>query len=91
MSDHDDIDDAIMLGLAEQPFASARDLSRLTHISLNSVHRLLTISLCSTVRHIQYEPHVISDALKRIRFRLSGEFLQLRQIQGDMAWHGMTS
>jgi hypothetical protein len=37
----DDIDQAILTALSEQPFASVRELSWLTHVSRPVVHRLL--------------------------------------------------
>jgi hypothetical protein len=38
----DDSDQAILLTLADQPFESIRELSRLTHLPRTTVHRRLT-------------------------------------------------
>jgi transcriptional regulator of acetoin/glycerol metabolism len=49
----DNCDHAILLALAEQPFASVRELSRLTHLSRTTVHWRLTNSLGFRVRHLR--------------------------------------
>jgi hypothetical protein len=85
--DRDEVDDTILLVFAEQPFASMRNLSQLTHISRNSVHWGLTTSLGSTVRHLRSVPPVVSDAQKRTRAHISGELQQLLQVQEIRVWH----
>jgi hypothetical protein len=49
----DDSDNAILLALAEQPFASVRQLARLTNQPRSTVHRQLTQSLGFRVRHLR--------------------------------------
>jgi transcriptional regulator of acetoin/glycerol metabolism len=49
----DDCDHAILLALAEQPFASVRELSRLIHLPRTTVHRRLTKSLEFRVRYLR--------------------------------------
>jgi hypothetical protein len=52
----DDSNEAILLALTEQPFASARQLSRLTHLPRSAVDRRLTQSLGCHVRHLRCVP-----------------------------------
>jgi uncharacterized membrane protein len=53
----DDSDQAILLVLADQPFASIRELSRLTHLPRTTVHRRLTQSLQFRMRHLRRVSH----------------------------------
>jgi hypothetical protein len=55
----DDCDHSILLALAEQPFASVRELSRLTHLPRTTVHRSLTKFLGFRVRHLRWVPHLL--------------------------------
>jgi hypothetical protein len=55
----DDCDYAILLALAEQPFVSVRELSRLTHRPRITVHRRSTKSLGFRVRHLRWVPHLL--------------------------------
>jgi anti-sigma factor ChrR (cupin superfamily) len=48
----DDSDQAILLALADQPFASTRELSRLTHLPRTTVHKRLTQFLRFRVRYL---------------------------------------
>jgi hypothetical protein len=49
----DDYDHAILLTLAEQPFASVRELLQLTHLPRTTVHRRLTKSMGFGVRYLR--------------------------------------
>jgi predicted transcriptional regulator len=49
----DDSNEAILLGLTEQPFASVREFSRLTHLPRSPVSRRLTQSLGFHARHLR--------------------------------------
>jgi transcriptional regulator of acetoin/glycerol metabolism len=60
----DESDQAILLALASQPFASIRELSRLTHLPRTTVHRRLTQSLRFRVRHLRWVPF-FCHAVKR--------------------------
>jgi hypothetical protein len=51
-----DSDQALFLALADQPLASIRELSRLTHLLRTTVHRRLTQSLGFRVRHLRWLP-----------------------------------
>jgi hypothetical protein len=60
----DESDQAILLGLEEQPFSSVRELSRATHLSRMTVYRRLTGWLNCTVRHLRCVTDLLSDAAK---------------------------
>jgi hypothetical protein len=64
---HDDSNDAMLLALAEQPFASVRQLARLTHLPRSRVHRRLTQSLSFRARHLCSVPHILSASQKPAR------------------------
>jgi hypothetical protein len=49
----DDSDNIILLALAEQPFASVRQLARLIHLPRSIIHRRLTQLLGFRVRHLR--------------------------------------
>jgi hypothetical protein len=49
----EDADEAILSALCEMPFASVRQLARLTHLSATKVDRRLTQSLGFTARHLR--------------------------------------
>jgi hypothetical protein len=73
----DDCDQAILLALAEWPFASVRELSRLTHLPRTTIHRRLTKSLEFRVRHLGWVSHVLSHSQKLDRMILSLELLPM--------------
>jgi hypothetical protein len=59
--------EAILLALTEQLFASIRQLSRLTHVLPTPVDRRLTHSLSFQVGHVRWIPHRLSDSQKSDR------------------------
>jgi hypothetical protein len=67
----DDSDQAVLLALADQPFASIRELSRLTCLPRMTAHRRLTQSLGFHVRHLRCAPHFLSRYQKFDRVKLS--------------------
>jgi hypothetical protein len=67
----DDSDQAILLAFADQPFASIRELLRLTHRPRTTVHRRLVQSLGFRVRHLRWTLHFLSRCQKLDRVRLS--------------------
>jgi hypothetical protein len=67
----DDCDSAILLALAEQPFASILQLARLICLPKTIVNRRLTQSLGFRVRHFRCIPHTLSQAQKVNRVSLS--------------------
>jgi hypothetical protein len=52
------VDVAILRALADRPFSSVRELSRLTYLSRTTVHRHLNESLCFIVRYLRWIPIV---------------------------------
>jgi hypothetical protein len=60
----DDSNNAIMLVLAEQPFASVRQLASLTHLPRSTAHQRRTQSLLFRVRYPRWVLHVLSSAQK---------------------------
>jgi hypothetical protein len=56
----DDSDQAILPALADQHFASIRELSRLIHLPRTTIHRRLTQSLGFRVHHLRWVPHFLS-------------------------------
>jgi hypothetical protein len=73
----DDCDQAILLALDEQPFASIRQLARLTHLPRITVHRRLTHSLGFRVGHLRRVAHRLSDAQKSNQVELSRALLSV--------------
>jgi hypothetical protein len=59
-----DVDEVSLSTLAETPFASVRQLARLTHRSAVTVYRRLTQSLGFTARHLHWVPDFLSDTQK---------------------------
>jgi hypothetical protein len=85
--DLDDPDRAILAVLEDNPFASVRQLSRLTHLPPTTVYRRLTEPLGLVARHLRSVPHALSDAQKGGRVNLSQRLLQMPEVQRDRAWH----
>jgi hypothetical protein len=73
----DDSDQAIFVALEDGPFASVRQLSRLTHLPLTTVDRRLTQSLGFVAPHLRWVPHALSDGQKCERANLSGQLLRM--------------
>jgi hypothetical protein len=89
--DLDDSDQAILAALEESPFASVRQLSRLTHLPSTTVDCHLAQSLGFVARHLRWIPHALSDAQKRERVNLSRRPLRMLEVQRDRAWHGIVT
>jgi DNA-binding MarR family transcriptional regulator len=60
----DEIDEAILKALADEPFPSVRELARHMCLSRTMVHRHLTCSFGLTVRHLHWVPHWLSPGQK---------------------------
>jgi hypothetical protein len=80
----DNVDEAILSVLNENPFTSVRKLSRLTHLPLTTVYRRLTSSLEFTARHLRWMLHTLSDTQKAQRVTLSRQLL-LTTLKSDFA------
>jgi hypothetical protein len=77
----DDCDHAILLTLAEQPFASVRELWRLTHLPRTIVHRRLTKSLGFRAGHLQLVPNLLPHSQKLDHMISSRELLTMLERQ----------
>jgi hypothetical protein len=89
--DLDDSDQAILAAVEDSPFASVRQLSRLTHFHSMTVYRRLTQSLGFVARHLRWVPHALSDAQKGGRVNLSQRLLRMLEVQRDRAWHDIVT
>jgi hypothetical protein len=65
------VDQAILTALADYPFSSGRELSRLTCLPRSTVHRHLTRSLHLTIRHLRWVPHFLDPGQKQTRVNLA--------------------
>jgi hypothetical protein len=90
-AEFDDCDHAILLALAEQTFASLRELSRLTHLLRTTVHRRLTKSLGFRVHHLGWVPNFFSHFQKPDRMTLSQELLPMLEQQKQRSWHDIVT
>jgi hypothetical protein len=89
-----DLDDsyrAILAALKDSPFASVRQLSRLTHLPSVTVYRCLTQSLGFVAHHIRWVSHALLDAQKGERVNLSQRPLRTVEVQCDRAWHDIVT
>jgi hypothetical protein len=85
------VDIAILGALADRPFSSVRELSRLTYLSRTTIHRHLTESLCFAIRYLRWIPHRLSDQQKAIRVNLSRELLRVLEVQQSRDWHDIVT
>jgi hypothetical protein len=82
---------AILAALEDSPFASVRELSRLTHLPSTTVYRRLTQSLGFVAHHLRWVPHVLSDAQKGERVNPSRRLLRMLEVQCNRAWHDIVT
>jgi hypothetical protein len=61
------VDQVILTALADEPFSSVRELSRLTCLPRSTVHRHLTDSLHFRIQHLRWIPHLLNPEQQRIR------------------------
>jgi hypothetical protein len=85
--DLDDSDQALLTAQEDNPFASVRQLSRLTHLPSTTVDCGLIQSPGFVVRHLRRVPHALSDTQKGERVNLSRRLLRMRmfEVQRDRA------
>jgi hypothetical protein len=76
------VDQAILTALADDPFSSVRELSRLTCLPRSTVHRHLTDSLHFRIQYLRWIPHLLNPQKKRIRVNMAGELLRVLSVQG---------
>jgi hypothetical protein len=75
------VDQAILAALADYPFSSVRELSRLTCLPRSTVHRYLTDSLHFRIQHLRWIPHLLNPEQQRIRVNMAGELLRVLSVQ----------
>jgi hypothetical protein len=75
------VDQAILTALADYPFSSVRELSRLTYLPRSTVHRYLTRSLRFTIRRLRWIPHFLDPGQKQMRVNLARELLHVLSLQ----------
>jgi hypothetical protein len=80
-------DEAILLALSEERFRSVRQLARRTHLHRSRVYDCQTHKLGFTIRYLRWVPHLLSEADKHTRAKLSFKFLEMLQHQKDRVWH----
>jgi hypothetical protein len=80
-----------MFALDENPFASVRQPSQLTHISPTTVYHPLTESLGFIARHLRWVLHALSNAQKTRQVDLSRQLLRMVEAQCDRAWHDIVT
>jgi hypothetical protein len=85
----DEVDEAILKALADEPFSSVRGLARHTCLSRTAVHRHLTCSIGSTACHLRWVPHRLSPGQKVKRMALSRELLSMLHQEEARDWHNI--
>jgi hypothetical protein len=89
--DLDDSDQGILAALEDSPFASVRQLSRLTHLPSATVYHRLAQSMGFVARHLQWLPHALSDAQNDERVHLSRTPVRMLEVQRNRAWHDIVT
>jgi hypothetical protein len=82
-----EINEAITAVLAEQPFSSLKNISRVAHIPSSTVHSPLRQALGFTMRHLEWAPNILSERQKRKRVEISKAFLPTLGLQAAKPWH----
>jgi hypothetical protein len=75
------LDQAILMALADHPFSSMRELSRMTCLPRSTVHRHLTWSFHFPIRHLRSVPHFLDPGQKETRVNLAHELLHVLSLQ----------
>jgi hypothetical protein len=83
------VDSAILTALADYPFSSVREFSRLTCLPRSTVCRHLTDSLHFRIQHLRWIPRLLNPEQKRIRVHMAGELLRVLSVQGARQWHDL--
>jgi hypothetical protein len=83
----DDSDQVILLALVDQPLASIRELSRLTHLPKPTVRRRLTHALRFHVRHLRWVPPFFVTLSKDRSSEFSTTTFLMLEGQERRSWH----
>jgi hypothetical protein len=87
----DDSDQVILAALEDGPFASVRQLFRLTHLPSTTVYCRLTQSLGFVAHHLRWVPHALSYAQKGEGVNLSRRLLRMLEVERDRVWHDIVT
>jgi hypothetical protein len=85
------VDQAVLIALADYPFSSVRELSRLTCLPRAMVHRHLTDSLHFRIQHLRWIPHFWNPEQKQIPVNMASELLRVLAVQGARQWHELVT
>jgi len=85
------IDHAILEALEIAPYASVRQIARMTLIPKSTVYNHLVYSLQLVSRHLRWVPHRLSDAEKKKRVTLSTELLKLLESMEAQEWRSIVT
>jgi hypothetical protein len=87
----DDSYQTILSALEDIPFASVRQLSRLTHLPSTTVYRRFTQSLGFVARHLRWVPHALSAAQRGEKVNRSRRLLRMLEVRRGRAWHDIVT
>jgi hypothetical protein len=87
----DAVDQTMLIALAEYPFSSVGELSRRICLPRSPIHRHLTRSLDSTMRHLRWVPHFLTPEQKKLRVHMATELLGILAIQRTRQWHDIVT
>jgi len=79
-------DNAILEALEMMPFASIRQIAKMTIIPPTTVFRRLTKSLHFVLKRLHWVPHRLSDLQKQARVIMSKELLKLLESMRHHSW-----
>jgi hypothetical protein len=68
------------------PFASIRQIAKMTFIPLTTIFRRLTKSLRFVLKRLRSIPHTLSDLQKQARVVMSKELLKLLESMRNHSW-----
>jgi hypothetical protein len=81
------VDQAILRALADYPFSSVRELSRVTSLPRSIVHRHLTQSLHFKIQHLRCISHFLDPGQKQTRVNLARMLFHVLSLQRAHQWH----
>jgi hypothetical protein len=87
----DEIDEAILSALEVHPFASVRDIARLTRLARSTFHWHRTRSLGFLARHLRWIPAVLTEEQRRIRVSNSEQLLAILHEQQASSWRDLVT
>jgi hypothetical protein len=85
------VDQAILTALADYPFSSGRELSRLTCLPRSTVHRHLTRPLHFAVRQLRWIDHFLDPGQKQTRVNLARGLLHVLSLPRARQGHAVVT